>query len=150
MLIFNNSFITSEVYRNNENHALEVWRGKKICAVYAGEVVVVLNALVAASGDPETDEKLDLFVSYRKRHDSKEENKIYSASYVAENVKDEKEFYRNLNNMLKSFEGTYQDKNGKIFCIKVENEEDNKEKISSIINEVEEKIQEIKDLLNLE
>lgn len=149
ILFIDDSFITSEVYRNNENHALEVWRGKKICAVYAGEVVVVLNALVAASGDPETDEKLDLFISYRKRHDSKEENKIYSASYVNENVKDEKEFYRNLNNILKSFEGTYQDKNGKIFCIKVENEENNKEKIISIINEVEEKIQEIKDLLDL-
>lgn len=52
--------------------------------------------------------------------------------------------------MLKSFEGTYQDKNGKNFCIKVENEEDNKEKISFIINEIEGKIQEIKDLLNLE
>lgn len=149
-LFTDDSFITSGVYRNNENHALEVWRDKKICAVYAGEVVVVLNALVAASGDPDTDERLDLFVSYRKRYDDRGENTIYSPHCNDKKTNDVKDFYKNLNAMLKSFEGTYQDKDGKVFCIKVENEEDNKEKVNSLLNEIEEKVGEIRILLDLE
>ena len=47
-LFEDDSFITSSLYKNNQNHALEVFDGKKICAVYSGEVVVVLNALIAA------------------------------------------------------------------------------------------------------
>lgn len=66
-LFDDDSFIKSSVYKNNQNHALDVWRGKKICAVYAGEVVVVLNALIASSGSTETDGGVTLLVSYRKR-----------------------------------------------------------------------------------
>lgn len=66
-LFKDDSFIKSSIYRNNQNHALEVWRDKKICAVYAGEVVVVLNALIASSGNTETDGGITLLVSYRRR-----------------------------------------------------------------------------------
>lgn len=66
-LFEDDSFIKSSIYRNNQNHALEVWRDKKICAVYAGEVVVVLNALIASSGNIETDGGVTLLVSYRRR-----------------------------------------------------------------------------------
>ena len=66
-LFEDDSFIKSSIYRNNQNHALEVWRDKKICAVYAGEVVVVLNALIDSSGNTETDGGVTLLVSYRRR-----------------------------------------------------------------------------------
>ena len=66
-LFEDDSFIKSSIYRNNQNHALEVWRDKKICAVYAGEVVVVLNALIASSGNTEADGGVTLLVSYRRR-----------------------------------------------------------------------------------
>lgn len=68
-LFDDDSFIKSSVYKNNQNHALDVWRGKKICAVYAGEVVVVLNALIASSGSTETDGGVTLLVSYRRRNE---------------------------------------------------------------------------------
>ena len=68
-LFEDDSFIKSSIYRNNQNHALEVWRDKKICAVYAGEVVVVLNALIASSGSTETDGGVTLLVSYRRRNE---------------------------------------------------------------------------------
>lgn len=66
-LFDDDSFIKSSVYKNNQNHVLKVWRDKKICAVYAGEVVVVLNALIASSGSTETDGGVTLLVSYRRR-----------------------------------------------------------------------------------
>lgn len=67
-LFIDETFIKSQIYKNNKNHALEIWRGKKICAVYAGEVVIVLNALIAAMGTIEPNNRIELFVSYRKRH----------------------------------------------------------------------------------
>lgn len=66
-LFTDEAFIKSQIYKNNKNHALEIWRGKKICAVYAGEVVIVLNALIAATGTMEPNNKVELFVSYKKR-----------------------------------------------------------------------------------
>ena len=66
-LFTDETFIKSQIYKNNKNHALEIWRGKKICAVYAGEVVIVLNALIAATGTMEPNNKVELFVSYKKR-----------------------------------------------------------------------------------
>lgn len=49
-LFEDDSFITSTVYRNNQNHKLEVCKGKYICAVYTSEVITVINGIVKAIG----------------------------------------------------------------------------------------------------
>lgn len=50
-LFKDDSFVKSSVYKNNKNHCLNVWRDWNICAVYSGEVVWVLNALLFSLGD---------------------------------------------------------------------------------------------------
>ena len=77
-LFDDDSFINSSLYKNNQNHALNVWRDKKICAVYSGEVVVILNALIASSG--ENDENVTLLVSYCKREQNLNDQAIYIVS----------------------------------------------------------------------
>lgn len=50
-LFKDDSFVKSSVYKSNKNHCLNVWRDWNICAVYSGEVVWVLNALLFSVGN---------------------------------------------------------------------------------------------------
>lgn len=68
-LFEDDSYINSSLYRSNQNHKLEVVNGKYICAVYSGEVVVVLNALIMSMGLDGDDDKVTLLVSYKRRED---------------------------------------------------------------------------------
>lgn len=68
-LYTDDSYINSSLYRNNQNHKLEVVNGKYICAVYSGEVVVVLNALIMSMGLDGYDDRVTLLVSYKRRED---------------------------------------------------------------------------------
>lgn len=137
-LFDDDSFIKSSIYLNNENHALEVWNGKKICAVYAGEVVVVLNALIASAGNPETDETIELLVSYKKR----ERKEIDSNECV--NIKEQ------IINAIKPYAGAYQDKYGNKFILEIkEDSEFDYEKISDLITDIENNICDLKELLNI-
>ncbi len=68
-LYTDDSYINSSLYRSNQNHKLEVVNGKYICAVYSGEVVVVLNALIMSMGLDGYDDRVTLLVSYKRRED---------------------------------------------------------------------------------
>lgn len=64
-LFEDDSWMNSSVYLNNQNHALEVFDGKKICAVYSGEVVVVLIALITCCNK---EDAVELSVIYDRKN----------------------------------------------------------------------------------
>lgn len=90
-LFEDDSYINSNLYKNNKNHKLEVLDGKYICAVYSGEVVVVLNALVMAASVDGNNDKATLLVSYKKREDINAQDedlsqKIYKFETMQKNI----------------------------------------------------------------
>ena len=135
-LFTDDSFIRSQVYRNNKNHALEIWRGEKICAVYSGEVVIILNALVIATGKMNIGSKIDLFVSYKRRYT----NELIET--INEEVKKNNCSTEDIFRLLKKYEGTYQDEDGNLFQIQVSSETEKRikqsmmESIKKIYNEL--------------
>ena len=172
-LFDDDSFIKSSVYKNNQNHALDVWRGKKICAVYAGEVVVVLNALIASSGSTETDGGVTLLVSYRKRGNVMEGvsegveqlceniNGFVSQHTFAKQIGLSDERIRDViykscfEQLKKGLEGSYKTEDGEIFQIIVEKEVKdsrldtvNKQKIYDMIDDISAQLDGIKKILN--
>ena len=177
-LFDDDSFIKSSVYKNNQNHVLKVWRDKKICAVYAGEVVVVLNALIASSGSTETDGGVTLLVSYRKRRDDMMQDVNDGVEKLCNNINgfvsqytvskqlglpDEKIRKAIFNScfvqLKKDLEGSYKTKNGEVFQIIVEKiveKEDkdsrldivNKQKIYDMIDGISAQLDGIKKILN--
>lgn len=49
-LFEDDSFITSSLYKSNQNHKLELCDGKYVCAVYTSEVIVVINGIIQVIG----------------------------------------------------------------------------------------------------
>jgi hypothetical protein len=159
-LFDDDSFIKSSLYLNNENHALEVWRGKKICAVYTGEVVVVLNALIAASANPDTDEKIELFVSYRKPEVEKNQEIAGYLSTESKNVEVKKnikdignvnssDLRKQLMEVLEPLNGFYRNSSGSIFQIKIQIDETvnennlNEDGLKSILEGIKKNLEEL-------
>lgn len=135
-LYTDDSFIKSSVYKSNQNHKLEVLNGKYICAVYSGEVVVVLNALVGAASKNVENDKVTLLVSYKKRINDvvvnkgeklcKRLNEQVEKITAGMNKEQLKEFNKSYVEMLRErLEGDYVDKEtGEKFMIMVEDEDD--------------------------
>lgn len=70
-LFEDDSFITSSLYRSNQNHKLEVCDGKYICAVYTSEVIAVINGIVKAIGG-----ECNVIIEYIVRDNKKDEADI--------------------------------------------------------------------------